>query len=218
MKKQNLVVFGGIAIVILVGAYFSSKEVGVIKSKALPYYVYEPKKNVILETTESGSQIGSFSFIDQGGDIFTEKETEGKIFVADYFFVTCPGICKEMGSHLQRVYATFENEPKVKILSHTSKPEEDSVSVLMAYSNKMGVKDKSKWVFLTGDKKQLYAVARDQYHIVDEPGDGGEDDFIHTERFVLVDKDKYIRGYYDGTDSVTVDKMMNDIRILLLEK
>jgi protein SCO1 len=217
MKKQNLIGFGILAVAVLVGAYFFSKEVGTIKSKALPYYAFEPKKNVLLETTDPSSRIGSFSFTDQGGDVFTEKETEGAIYVADYFFVECPGICKEMGSQLQRVYATFEKEPKVKILSHTSKPEEDSVSVLMAYSNKMGAKDKSKWVFLTGDKKQLYSVARDQYHIVDEPGDGGEDDFIHTERFVLVDKDKYIRGYYDGTDSVAVDKMMNDIRILILE-
>lgn len=217
MKKQNLIGFAILAVAVLVGAYFFSKEVGTIKSKSLPYYVFEPKKNVLLETTEPSSRVESFSFIDQGGDAFTEKETEGAIYVADYFFVECPGICKEMGGQLQRVYATFENEPKVKILSHTSKPEEDSVSVLMAYSNKMGAKDKSKWVFLTGDKKKLYDVARNQYHIVDELGDGGEDDFIHTERFVLVDKDKYIRGYYDGTDTVAVDKMMNDIRILLLE-
>jgi protein SCO1 len=217
MKKQNIIGFGILTVAVLVGAYFFSKEVGTIKSKALPYYVFEPKKNVLLETTEPSIRVERFSFIDQGGNVFTEKETEGAIYVADYFFVECPGICKEMGSQLQRVYTAFENEPNVKILSHTSKPEEDSVSVLMAYSNKMGVRNKSKWVFLTGDKKQLYSVARNKYHIVDELGDGGEDDFIHTERFVLVDKKKYIRGYYDGTDSIAVDKIMNDIRILLLE-
>jgi len=137
------------------------------------------------------------------------------VFVADYFFVQCPGIWKQMSSELQRVYSKFDQQPDFKIVSHTSKPEEDSVEALMDYAKMYGVKDPSKWVFLTGNKKELYQVARNQYFIVDEEGDGGEDDFIHTERFVLVDKQGYLRGYYDGTDSIEVDRLMIDIQDLL---
>jgi protein SCO1/2 len=120
-----------------------------------------------------------------------------------------------MSSQLQRVYKVFEKDPTFKILSFTSKPEEDSVEALMNYSLQYGVKDPNKWLFLTGDKHALYETARKDYAIVNDEGDGGEEDFIHTERFVLVDQNSYIRGYYDGTDSLEVDQMIKDIHTLL---
>jgi len=217
LNRKNATWVGVGVLIVFVLAYWFSREITPLKIKLLPYYIHHSADNKMLETSELGSKISSFNFTDQREDTYTDKEVKGCIYVADYFFVTCPGICKEMGSQLQRVYAAFEKEKNVKILSHTSKPDEDKPDVLMAYAQKMGVKDHDKWVFLTGDKKSLYDVAHNQYHIVDELGNGDEDDFIHSERFVLIDKDSYIRGYYDGTDSASVDKLMQDIRFLLQE-
>jgi len=214
-STRRTLVIGGLSLaILLVLAYVFSLQVRKPASR-LPYYSFNVAENKIEKTSTLGQHIGTFSFTDQLNNPFTQEEVKNTVFVADYFFVQCPGICKRMSSELQRVYAKFEQQTDFKILSHTSKPEEDSVEALMDYAKMYGVKDQSKWVFLTGNKKELYQVARSQYFIVDEEGDGGEDDFIHTERFVLVDKQGYLRGYYDGTDSIDVDRLMIDIQDLL---
>lgn len=211
--NKQFITAGIIVLIIVIGAYSYTKYEKL--KQTLPYYVTNPTTHKVYQSNKPDKPVGHFSFINQQGKVTTEKDVAHTIYVADYFFVTCPGICKEMSSQLQRVYATFENEPTVKILSHTSKPEEDSIEALMNYAIQYGVKDHNKWIFLTGDKHALYETARKQYAIVNEEGDGGEDDFIHTERFVLVDQDQYIRGYYDGTDSIEVNRMIDDIHKLL---
>ncbi|MBY0426133.1 MAG: SCO family protein [Cytophagales bacterium] len=183
----------------------------------LPFFTFDKTSEVLIKSLVPGNRVGEFSFQDQQGRTITQANVANTIYVADYFFVQCPGICKKMSSELERVYREFEQEPRVKILSHTAKPEEDSTQALMAYAQMHGVKDHNKWLFLTGEKKALYVTARNQYFIVNDKGDGGDEDFIHTERFVLVDKNNYIRGYYDGTDSVEVSKLIGDIRVLLKE-
>lgn len=210
-------IIGGLAVVVLLGvAYFFSLEVQKPVSR-LPFYSFDLKENKVEKSSTPGQRISTFSFTNQQGQPFSQEGVKNTVFVADYFFVQCPGICKQMSSELQRVYVKFEQQPDFKILSYTSKPEEDSVEALMNYAKMYGVQDHGKWIFLTGDKKDLYQVARNQYFIVNDEGDGGEDDFIHTERFVLVDKQGYLRGYYDGTDSVDVDRLMIDIQELLHE-
>lgn len=215
MNKRNLTLLLLVGIVFVALAYVFSLQVS--PTKRVPYYAQDTTSHTLTAVTHPGLHIGRFSFTDQRGETFTQQQTQHHIFIADYFFTTCPGICKDMGSQLQRVYQKFESNENVKILSHTSKPDEDSPDILMAYANKMGVTQHDKWLFLTGSKQDLYRMAREDYHIVDEPGDGGEDDFIHTERFVLVDREGYVRGYYDGTNPMEVDKLMKDIELLLEE-
>jgi protein SCO1/2 len=187
------------------------------QSKKLPYYVVNPTTNEVYQTNVPSLKVGTFSFINQEGKTITQNDLKGHVYVADYFFVTCPGICKTMSNQLERVYAEFENTHDVKILSHTAKPDEDSVEALMNYAMMHQVKKHDHWLFVTGDKKELYSVARKQYHIVNDQGNGDEDDFIHTEQFALIDKNSFIRGYYDGTDSADVTQLIQDIHTLLKE-
>ena len=215
-STKNFIFTGSVVVLILTATFFYVKKQK--SERKLPYYIYNASSNKAYQANSPTNTVGNFSFTNQEGKNITPKQIGNVVYVADYFFVTCPGICKTMSTQLQRVYTAFENEPNFKIVSHTAKPEEDSVEALMGYAVQYGVKDHNKWLFLTGDKKELYHTARKQYAIIDDEGDGGEDDFIHTERFALIDKHQFIRGYYDGTDSNEVNKMMEDIRILLNEK
>lgn len=161
--------------------------------------------------------VAPFSFTDQDGKTVTDKDYDGKIYVADYFFTTCKTICPKMATELLRVQEKFEyTKGLVKILSHTVDPEDDSVPVLKAYSNMIHA-DNGMWTFVTGDKKQLYDMARYSYLVNAVQGDGGKDDFIHSELFVLVDKEKHIRGIYDGTDIKAVNDLLDDIKVLIAE-
>ena len=161
--------------------------------------------------------IPPFEFINQDGKKITDKDYEGKIYVADYFFTTCQSICPKMATELQRVQDKFEyTKGLVQILSHTVNPENDSVPVLKAYSEMVHA-NTSMWNFVTGDKKQLYDIARKGYLVNAMEGDGGKDDFIHSELFVLVDKEKHIRGIYDGTNIKAVNDLLDDIKVLMAE-
>jgi protein SCO1/2 len=161
--------------------------------------------------------IPSFKFINQDGAVITEKNYEGKIYVADYFFTTCKSICPKMATELQRVQEGFAyTKGLVQILSHTVNPENDSVPVLKAYSEMVHA-DNKMWNFVTGDKKELYDLARNGYLVNAMEGDGGPDDFIHSELFVLVDKEKHIRGIYDGTNIKEVNNLLDDIKVLMAE-
>lgn len=161
--------------------------------------------------------IPSFSFINQDGETVTDKMYDGKIYVVDYFFTTCKTICPKMTTELLRVQEKFSyTNGLVQILSHTVDPENDSVPVLKAYSNLIHA-DSKMWNFVTGDKKQLYDIARNGYMVNALEGDGGPDDFIHSELFVLVDKEKHIRGVYDGTNIKAVNDLLDDIKVLIAE-
>jgi protein SCO1/2 len=161
--------------------------------------------------------IKPFSFINQDGKTITDKDYEGKIYVADYFFASCQTICPKMATELQRVQDKFAyTNGLVQILSHTVNPENDSVPVLKAYSNMVHA-DNSVWNFVTGDKKQLYEMARESYLVNAMEGDGGPDDFIHSEFFILVDKEKHIRGIDDGTNIKEVNELLDDIKVLIAE-
>jgi protein SCO1/2 len=161
--------------------------------------------------------IKPFSFVNQDGKTITDKDFEGKIYVTDYFFTTCQTICPKMSTELQRVQSKFAyTNGLVQILSHTVDPEHDSVPVLRSYADMVHA-NTNTWNFVTGDKKELYEMARESYLINALEGDGGPDDFIHSEFFVLVDKEKHIRGFYDGTDIKQVNNLLDDIKVLLAE-
>jgi len=157
--------------------------------------------------------IPNFSLTNQYGKVVTNEAVKGKVYVADYFFTTCQSICPIMSKQLDRVYKA---RPEVMILSHTVDPETDSSEQLLKYSAKFKA-DGGRWIFLTGKKPELYELARKGYLLDAREGDGGAEDFIHTQNFALIDKLGRIRGYYDGTDSTAVDELIKDIGFLLIE-
>lgn len=162
-----------------------------------------------------GHTIPGFAFTDQDGQTKAKADVEGKIYVAEFFFTTCTGICPKMNANMDKVYAKYKDKPDFLILSHTVDPEHDSVAVLKAYAAKHNA-DSKNWWFLTGDKKQLYRMARQGY-LVDDGVYTGEEDFVHTQWFALVDKAGQIRGLYEGTKQQDVDRLIADIDRLMEE-
>jgi len=160
--------------------------------------------------------IGNFSFTNQNGKTITQKDYEGKVYVADFFFTTCGSICPIMTTNMIDVQKAFANNPKVMILSHTVTPEIDSVPVLKKYAIEKGVID-SKWNLVTGDKKDIYSMARKSYLAVKLGKPEELYDMVHTENFVLVDAERRVRGFYDGTKKEEVKKLIEDIQWLLTE-
>lgn len=159
-----------------------------------------------------------FSFTNQDGKTITEKNVEGKVFVAAYFFTTCKSICPRMNGNMKKVYEKFKNEKDFLILSHTCDPETDSASRLKSYADSLGV-ETSKWIFLTGRKDSLYKQARYSYKI-DDPNNNLksiEEDFLHSQFFALVDKKGRVKKIYDGLKPSEVEEMMADIKLLLKE-
>ena len=162
--------------------------------------------------------IPSFSFIDQNGNTLNEKSVEGKIYVCNFFFTKCRGICPKMTSNMGLLQAYFKNDNVVLFLSHSVTPESDSVSILKEYSDLNKI-DYNKWRLVTGSKKEIYALARQQYFAGDSIGVMQSDkDFLHTENFILVDKHRSIRGVYNGTLLVEINRIKEDIEILKNEK
>jgi len=160
-----------------------------------------------------------FVFINQDGKIVTEKDVEGKVFVAEYFFTTCKSICPRMNENMKTVYEKFKNTDGFLILSHTCDPGTDSAAVLKKYAEKMGVST-DKWIFLTGRKDSLYRQARYSYKI-DDPNNSLqniEQDFLHSQFFALVDKEGKVKKIYDGLKPSEINEMIGDIEDLLKEK
>ena len=160
--------------------------------------------------------IADFSFVNQNGDTITQKNYEGKIYVADFFFTTCGSICPKMTTNLADVQKAVLNNPKVLLLSHTVFPEVDSIPVLKAYAIKHGVVD-SKWNLVTGDKKEIYTMARKSYLAVKLGRPDQLYDMVHTENFVLVDQKRRVRGFYDGTNKEDIKRLLADIDFLCQE-
>ena len=156
-------------------------------------------------------RISSFSLINQNGETITEKKYENKIYVADFFFTTCPGICIDMTRNMLKIQKKILDNPNIMLLSFSVTPKIDSVAQLKKYATEKGIQD-SKWNLLTGDKKQIYTLARESYFVVKEGQ--GINSMIHTENFVLIDPDKRIRGFYDGTNDEEILELMDDIAIL----
>lgn len=160
--------------------------------------------------------IADFSFVNQNGDTITQKNYEGKIYVADFFFTTCGSICPKMTTNLEEVQKAVLNNPKVMLLSHTVFPEVDSIPVLKEYAIKHHVVD-SKWNLVTGDKKDIYTMARKSYLAVKLGRPDQLYDMVHTENFVLIDQKRRVRGFYDGTNKEEMKRLLEDIDFLSKE-
>lgn len=160
-----------------------------------------------------------FNFIDQDGKRITEKDVNGKVYVAEYFFTTCKGICPKLNTNLKKIAETFQTEDNFMILSHTVDPDVDSVERLKKYGDSLGV-NSNRWLLLTGRKDSLYQSARVSY-LLDDPKNNSvkiEDQFLHTQFFALVDKRGRVRKIYDGLKKDELAELTKDIRVLLKEK
>jgi protein SCO1 len=164
------------------------------------------------------SKVQEFSFLDQNGDRVTNKDVQGKVYLAEFFFTTCPGICPKMNANLRPVYEKYKNEPEFLILSHTVNPVTDSVSRLKKYADSLGVSG-GNWLFLTGKKDSLYLAARLSY-LLDDPKNSInpiDEQFIHTQFFALVDKNGNVRSIIDGLKKNEITEMEKEIDNLLKE-
>ena len=169
-----------------------------------------------IKNKDTISVVQPFSFTNQDGHTISQKDVEGKVYVAEYFFTTCPGICPTMNNNLKRVYEQFKGQNDFLILSHTSDPERDSVPVLKHYADSLGV-NTNQWIFLTGRKDSLYKTARVSYTI-DDPANNLksiEDDFLHTQFWALVNRNGEVKKVYDGLKESEINAMIREIDKML---
>lgn len=185
--------------------------------KRLPVYQPSMVNPELVDSTlvyvKKYHSIADFKLINQNGDTISQADYADKIYVADFFFTTCPTICPVMTANMADIQQIIKDDDEVMLLSHSVTPEIDSVPQLKKYALEKGVID-AKWNLVTGDKKQIYELARKSYLAVLTDGDGGPYDMIHTENFILVDKERRIRGFYDGTSSEEVAQLLEDLKVL----
>lgn len=169
------------------------------------------------EILQNFHRVAAFELINQNGDTLTSHDLKDKIYVADFFFTTCPGICPKMTDNMSLLQEAFLKDDLVVLLSHSVTPERDSVPVLQAYAEEKGIISQ-KWHLLTGERKNIYELGRNQYFIEEDLGmEKTTDDFLHTENFVLVDGDRRIRGIYNGLNKSAVEQLISDIYMLKKE-
>lgn len=224
-RRRKALVLGGIALFVVGLFVFFSPWLGIARHhfNFLPYY--GPKEVVAVERDGRTvidtvyHTVPPFSFTDQFGRPFTDKDVEGRIIVADFFFTRCGTICPKMSVQMQQLQLKLDDPAfkDVVFLSHTVDPEHDTPEVLREYARKLQA-DTARWKFLTGAKADIYLQGSEGYHVaareeVMEPGG-----FLHSELFVLVDKDRHIRGYYDGTTAKGMNDCAADIKMLLKEE
>jgi len=185
--------------------------------KRLPIYQPSMVNPELVDSTlvyvKKYHTIGDFELVNQNGDTITHKTYSDKIYIADFFFTTCPTICPVMTANMADIQDVIKTDPEVMLLSHSVTPDIDSVPQLKKYALEKGVIG-SKWNLVTGSKKEIYELARKSYLAVLTDGDGGPYDMIHTENFILVDKERRIRGFYDGTSKDEIDQLFSDLEVL----
>ena len=193
-------------------------QVALQKKQSLPFYTgpdftpywFEDGKKV----PDTIHTIASFSFIDQNGNIITEKAIANKIYIADFFFTACPGICPKLTKNLKLVQDAFKDDAAVVLLSHSVTPGKDDTAVLKKYARNYGVID-NKWFLLTGNKDSIYTIARKSYFADEDLGMKKDtSDFLHTENMLLIDKKRRIRGIYKGTSALEMENIIKDVKML----
>lgn len=185
--------------------------------KRLPIYQPSMVNPELVDSTliyvKKYHTIADFELVNQNGDTISQETYTNKIYIADFFFTTCPTICPVMTANMADIQEVIRDDDEVLLLSHSVTPEIDSVQQLKKYALEKGVID-SKWNLVTGSKKQIYELARKSYLAVLTDGDGGPYDMIHTENFILVDKERRIRGFYDGTNPDEIVQLLEDLKVL----
>ena len=181
--------------------------------------IYQPAEvnfNLVdssLQHIKKFHKISNFNLVNQNGNNISQEFYHNKIYVADFFFTTCPSICPIMTNNMLKVQEKIKNDPNILIVSFSVDPKTDSVAQLKRYAKEKGVDD-LKWNLLTGDKRQIYDLARKSFFVAEIDKDSDSNDIIHTENFVLVDPDKRIRGFYDGTNLDEIKNLISDLSLL----
>ncbi len=201
--------FSAITLVLFYNALKPKKRLPVFQPAKIHYELVDST----LQHIKRNHRVSDFALINQNGKTITQKDYDKKITIVDFFFTTCPSICPIMTDNMAKIQEKIKSSSQVKLLSFSVTPDIDSVAQLKKYALEKGVLDQH-WNLLTGDKKEIYKLARKSYFVVKDDGDGGPFDMIHTENFVLVDPDRRIRGYYDGTNEVEMKTLWEDLQIL----
>ena len=213
--KKFAIVFGILSVIIL-SIFYNILNV----EKPLPVYqpvVVDPSLvDSTIQHISKYHKIENFSLTNQNGKTITQDDYKDKIYVADFFFTTCQTICPIMTENMVEIQKNILQDDDVMLLSHSVTPKIDSVAQLKRYAIKKGIND-AKWNLVTGDKKEIYKLARKSYLAVKTYGNGDEYDMIHTENFMLVDKKRQIRGFYDGTNPEEITRIIKDIKTLKKE-
>jgi protein SCO1/2 len=186
--------------------------------RKLPYY-NSSDFTPIWETPEDASfhKIRAFQLVDQEGKMFSEKDLDGKISIIDFFFTSCPGICPKMADSMTKLQSEFENNDDIQLVSHSVTPDMDSVPTLAAYAKRKNIQY-NKWKLLTGNKEEIYNLGRKYYFVEEDLGENKDSSiFLHTENFVLIDKNRIIRGIYNSLDPTSMTALSDDIKVLLQE-
>jgi protein SCO1/2 len=210
-----------VSLLLLMGCKNTTEEKVVSRVDTLPFYddpAFTPKWiSKDSDSLKKFHAIANFSLTDQEGKTITNATFANKIYITNFFFTTCPGICPKMATSMTTLQKEFLNNDGVELLSHTVTPETDSVSVLKSYATKNGVVS-SKWHLVTGTRKEIYALGRKSYFVEEDLGKKkSEDDFLHTENFVLIDKNKHIRGIYNGLNPASMQELIADVKLLQKE-
>jgi len=224
-RRKKIAVLGGIGLFVLSLFVFFSPLLGLVKHtfNYLPYY--GPKEPVVVERNGEQvvdtiyTEIPPFQLIDRYGRPFTDKEVEGKIIVADFFFTRCTTICPKMGIQMQQLQLKLNDEAykDVVFLSHTVDPEHDTPAVLDSYARKLQA-DTVRWKFLTGEATDIYRLGNTGYLLSAMEDSASAEQFLHDSRFVLVDKQRHIRGFYEGTTAEGMNALAADLKMLLKEE
>ncbi len=210
---KRFAIFFSILCLFIIGAIYS------VLNQKKPLPIWQPEMfnaELVDESIQHVSKyhtIADFSLINQNGDTITQDTYKDKIYVADFFFTTCPTICPIMTDHMYKIQSEILDDDDIMLLSHSVTPKIDSVAQLKKYAKEKGVIDR-KWNLVTGDKKHIYDLARKSYLAVKTYGNGDEYDMIHTENFVLIDKKRRIRGTYDGTNPEEIERLLEDMETL----
>ncbi|MFT4770658.1 MAG: protein SCO1/2 [Cryomorphaceae bacterium] len=220
MKTRSWVLTLVIFTVILVGGMAIAYPLLKSEKKLKVYQPSDVNPKLVDQTKqdiESDHTVADFTLVNQLGKTFTQKDFVNKIYVADFFFATCPSICPIMSRNIAVLQEEFADRPEVMFLSHSVTPDIDSVAALFEYGE-LYEANPERWMLATGDKKHIYELARKSYFAVLDEGDGGKQDFIHTENFILVDTDRRLRGFYDGTSEADMQRLADEIEILWEEE
>ena len=211
MKGKRKIYVGFIMFVICVPLLaFALVRYAEFNNSTLPFY----GDNFTEVTASEAKKVNAFDFINQDGKHFNNAALNSKVWVACFFFTTCPSICPKMISGMGDIQKSYYNDVRLRMVSFTVDPYHDTPGVLKQYARLRNINTR-QWNLVTGKKPDLYRYARKELKLMATDGDGGPTDFIHSDRLVLIDQNNYIRGYYDGTEPSEVKKLTDDIRKLL---
>ncbi|MFD2541498.1 SCO family protein [Lacinutrix gracilariae] len=224
-KKNRILLLGLLVLTISCKKQVKKENIKVVETSRVEYLPFYEDESFTPHWLTPGSdeeksfhKIPDFNLINQLGDTITQNTFQDKIYITDFFYTTCPGICLKMTNNMVKVQEAFKNDNDVVMLSHSVTPSIDSVPALKTYAKNNNVID-NKWHLVTGDRNEIYTLGREHYFVENDLGEiKSMDDFLHTENFLLIDKNKHIRGIYNGLNRASIAQLITDVKALQLEK